>query len=280
MKFFHRSTIVLVMILGLGAFSGSGLLAQEVDLGIPGLEEETKPPPAAAAGPGAATASEQNLLDMILQGGWAMFPLAAFSLAVIGLFIYCLIDLQKRNFCPDQVIQGLKPHMETGDLETASRALQPRENCISAVMAAGFVEIGDRGFEELHAGENLAEAMTAASRKFSRGRVRLINWFSVLAQASPMVGLLGTVSGMIGAFGVLARGGGGDPSIFAGDISEALITTASGLVIALPAIFSYFLFRDRLQQLVAESDEEASALIRTLRRSVIAVHGDDEHAEH
>ena len=110
--------------------------------------------------------------------------------------------------------------------------------------------------------------MAAASRKFNRGRVRTINYFSVLAQAAPMMGLLGTVSGMIGAFAKLSSGGTGDPSKFAGNISEALITTASGLVVALPAIFCYFIFRDRLQQLVAETDEAAEELITVLRRTV------------
>ena len=84
-----------------------------------------------------------------------------------------------------------------------------------------------------------------------------------------MVGLLGTVSGMIKAFATLKQAGMGDPGQLAGNISEALVTTASGLIVALPAIFMFFYFRDKMVALVAEVDKNCGKILNTLRRSVL-----------
>jgi biopolymer transport protein ExbB len=136
-------------------------------------------------------------------------------------------------------------------------------------LLAGFGYLAEKGFGVLES-EKLDEVMGDAARAFNRNRVRLLNYFSVLAQAAPMVGLLGTVSGMIKAFANLGREGMGDPSKLAANISEALITTATGLIIALPAIFCYHLFKDRLQNLVHECDEKIIEQMTHLRRAVAA----------
>ncbi len=250
---------------------GVSLAQGDFDLSIPGEEVEVKIPTPETAAPekGTASSGEVNLLQMIKAGGWSMWVLGAFSFAVIGLLVFCLMDLQRKNFHPVAFVEALSADMETADLDSALKKAQPTQNCLAKVMESGIHFIADRGYEMLDS-ELRVEAMEAASRKFNRGRVRTINYFSVIAQAAPMMGLLGTVSGMIGAFAKLSQGGTGDPSAFAGNISEALITTASGLVVALPAIFCYFIFRDRLQQLVAETDEHAGELVAKLRRTVVS----------
>ena len=190
------------------------------------------------------------------------------------MLVFCSIDLQKRNFHPDALVSALKSDMEGANLESASGKIQGGDNCLSSTLQAGFNHISEFGYETLGT-DKLDDIMASATKRFNRGRVRTINYFSVLAQAAPMMGLLGTVSGMIGAFGKLSQGGTGDPSKFAGNISEALITTASGLVIALPAIFCYFIFRDRLQSLVSECDEKAEELMAHLRRAVATYHAEE-----
>jgi len=250
----------------------------EFDLAIPGEDpvEVNVPKPASdEPAPGGVSTGEVNLFQMIKAGGWSMWVLGSFSLAVIGLLVFCLIDLQKKNFNPDPLVAALNTDMEAADLEAAVQKTQTSGNCLGAVMTSAIHFIGDRGYEVLDS-EKLEDVMAGASRKFNRGRVRTINYFSIIAQAAPMMGLLGTVSGMIGAFAKLSQGGTGDPSKFAGNISEALITTASGLVVALPAIFCYFIFRDRLQSLVAETDESAEQLMGTLRRTVVNYNDDQQ----
>ncbi|MDF1861461.1 MAG: MotA/TolQ/ExbB proton channel family protein [Verrucomicrobiales bacterium] len=255
---------------------GQVFAQDDFDISIPGEEVEVNVPAPAPAGAaeggeapaGTAATGEVDLLDMIRAGGWSMWVLGSFSFAVIGLLIFCLIDLNKKNFHPDPLFQALAADMENLDFQGALQKTQSTPSCLSAVMSSGVHYIAERGYGVIDS-EKLEETMAAASRKFNRGRVRTINYFSIIAQAAPMMGLLGTVSGMIGAFAKLSQGGTGDPSAFAGNISEALITTASGLVVALPAIFCYFIFRDRLQGLVAETDEHAEELIGLLRRTVV-----------
>ena len=128
--------------------------------------------------------------------------------------------------------------------------------------------VGDRGYQVLD-DNGLYDSMADASQEFNRGRARTINYLSVIAQAAPMLGLLGTVSGMIKAFDKLGDEG-TNPSQLATNISEALLTTASGLVIALPALFFYFFFRDMLTGYVSRTDRHAFRLLNTLRRSIVA----------
>ncbi|MEM9281341.1 MAG: MotA/TolQ/ExbB proton channel family protein [Verrucomicrobiota bacterium] len=266
----QKLSLTILFALALG-FSGQLAAQDDFDISLPGDEVEVTTPSEPAASSGGASTGEVNLLEMIRAGGWSMWVLGTFSVGVIGLLIYCLIDLQRKNFHPESLVTGLQADMQGADLESASHKAASAQTCLGGVMHSAIHFIADRGYEVLDS-EKLEEAMSAASRKFNRGRVRTINYFSVIAQAAPMMGLLGTVSGMIGAFAKLSQGGTGDPSAFAGNISEALITTATGLVVALPAIFCYFIFRDRLQQLVAETDEAAEELIGTLRRTVMVVH--------
>ena len=240
-------------------------VAQNLD--IPGLEEATAPPEKSA--PGTTTKSEVNLWQLLKAGGPTMIVLGALSCAVIGLIVYGVIDLRKPNFAPDSLVASLKSDMEQMDLQSAQAKLQPSDNCLSAVISVGINHLSAKGYDALET-DKFDDVLSAASKRFNRGRVRTINYFSVIAQAAPMLGLLGTVSGMILAFGSLSSSGGGDPSVFADDISMALVTTAGGLVVALPAIFAYFFMRDRLQILVAVTDDAVDELMETLRNSLAA----------
>ena len=231
-------------------------------------EPKPKPTPKKDAS-GTVSKGEVDLWDMLKAGGVIMIVLGILSMIVIGLLIYCLMDLQKKNFCPNALVRSLEGDMDAANLESANAKLNPTKNCLSAVLAAGFAYLGEKGFDALET-EKFEEIIGAASKKFNRGRARAINIFSVIAQASPMLGLLGTVTGMILAFATLSSGGGGDPAAFADDISMALVTTAGGLVVALPAIFCYFFLREKLQALVAATDDAAEDLTGRLRRSVAA----------
>lgn len=236
------------------------------DFDIPGLEESSAP---AATTPGTTTKSEVNLWQLLKAGGPTMVVLGLLSFVVIGLLVFGIIDLRKPNFVPASLLSSLRSDMENMDLEAAQSKLKATDNCLSAVLQVGITHLSAKGYDSLET-EKFDDALSAASKRFNRNRVRTINYFSVIAQAAPMLGLLGTVSGMILAFGSLSSSGGGDPSVFADDISMALVTTAGGLVVALPAIFAYFFMRDRLQSLVAITDDAVEELVETLRNAFAA----------
>ncbi len=127
---------------------------------------------------------------------------------------------------------------------------------------------------------SLEKAMEEASIEETQTGLKTISYLSIIAQIAPMLGLLGTVSGMIKAFATLGSGGMGDPAKLASNISEALMTTASGLVIALPAIFLYFFFKNRLSKFVSVTELEASRLLNVLRDTLVAAYAQQEPHEH
>lgn len=255
---------VFVFIFG---FASTSSLAQLPE--IPGLEEATAPAPSSSSGEGSISKGKVNLFDMLKAGGIIMIVLGVLSMCVFGLLIFSLIDLRKQNFVPAPLVKNLETHLDQIDLEAAKSQLNPSANCLSAVLLAGFDYLGEKGYGALES-DKFEDILEAASKKFNRGRANLIGYFSVIAQASPMLGLLGTVGGMILAFATMSSGGGGDPSAFASDISMALVTTAGGLCVALPAVFCYFFLRNRLKSLVAETDETADELVTRLRRALAA----------
>lgn len=267
------SSLTICFALLLGAFS---VQAQD-EFTIDGVDD----PASAAAGSGsdADSGSESDsggdgdessnvFLNFIEKGGTFIWPLIILSMVLVGLIAYCFIDLNKRNFYPEKIISGLNDDMTRADLAHALDRAKHSPTCVGQVMYGAIEYVGDRGYQVLD-DNGLYDSMADASQEFNRGRARTINYLSVIAQAAPMLGLLGTVSGMIKAFGKLSSDS-MNPSQLAGDISEALLTTASGLVIALPALFFYFFFRDMLTGFVSRTDRHAFRLLNTLRRSIVA----------
>jgi biopolymer transport protein ExbB len=159
-----------------------------------------------------------SLFSLLSQGGWAMIPLALLSFSLFSLILLVWLQTSPAAF-------GLRPNRlyTTGILQDLLPRLQ--ENGAS-----------DRS---VRVEDALASVESAT--------LRWIQYLNVIATIAPMVGLLGTVSGMIGAFQTIASGGMGKPELLAGDIGEALITTATGLVIGIPAMIFFFILRNRLE---------------------------------
>ncbi len=250
-------------------FSAVSLFAQE-DFSVPGLDAPKKAAPTApAAGttPGTVEVEDSSLWGMVKKGGWAMWPLGLLSVAAIALSIYFLMDFKAANFAPRELVSRLEGKLAEGDLAGAGDLARNSPACLGAVMFNGTEYVRDRGWEVLN-GEVIYDVLADASLDANRGRAAALNYLSLIAQSAPMLGLLGTVSGMIGAFGTMARLGMGNPSLLSGNISEALITTAAGLVIAIPVTFGYFFFRDRLTKMISATEKEAGRLINLLRKAV------------
>lgn len=265
------------------ALMGVGELTAQDDLSVPGLTDDpvqTVPAPSetGAEGSEGRAAGDTSLFGLIAAGGWAMWVLGLFSLAVIGLGFFCGFDIRESNFKPKELADGVEEAMERADLESVSALVKDDTSTLGWMLAAFAHEVEETGYST-DDNELIRELMMEAGIKHNRKRARIINYLSVLAQAAPMMGLLGTVSGMIKAFGTLGNKGMGDPSLLAANISEALVTTAAGLVIALPAIFLYFYFRDRLEELITLCEEFGVSMLNQLRRAAYAsASGADDEA--
>jgi biopolymer transport protein ExbB len=112
----------------------------------------------------------------------------------------------------------------------------------------------------------MKEAVEDTGRHVVHELERYLNTLGSIAAVSPLLGLLGTVTGMIRTFSALTTGGAGDPAALAGGISEALITTAAGLMVAIPALIAYRYLRGRVDGLVVQMEKEAIAMVEALQR--------------
>ncbi|MEX2382046.1 MAG: MotA/TolQ/ExbB proton channel family protein [Opitutales bacterium] len=267
---FHR--LLLMLCLGIGpGFVPNTVWAQTDDFDIPGLEDSSRTTEADTAGPDESTPesaaatpqSETTLFKLIAAGGWAMWILGALSVTLIALAFYLTLEIKQKNFAPKILEDKLGAQLDAVDLDGALLATEAKDTVLAQSMNEGLNLIYDRGFGVLNT-DSLLDLIRDSAVTANRHRAKLVNYFSTIAQAAPMVGLLGTVSGMIKAFGKLGQEGMGDPTGLAANISEALVTTATGLVVALPAIFFYSFFRDKLQDMIAQTDDVSASLVRRL----------------
>lgn len=218
---------------------------------------------ALAADSAEATGDEGlNLWGMLQQGGWAMYPLALSSLVMFFLIFYGCRETARRKFIPDLALPELSRLLCARDLETASQLLRTSPTVLARCLASAFA----RARPEMEdANKTNIEASLVESLEHEENSIgQWVNYLNVVATVAPMIGLLGTVSGMIGAFQTISRGGMGRPELLAGDIGQALITTATGLVIGIPAMIAFFILRNRLDNVMLAVSQTASLLVDQL----------------
>jgi len=236
-------TLFWVFIAAIAGAIGTAAWAQDA-------EETTaeEPAPAEAAAPtDDAGGDDVELIQLIGAGGWAMWPLGFLSVCGVGLVIYNFIVIRKKPFLVPDVVETLKDHMENLRLEEAKVLCEENPSPVTNILYAGL----DRVSEDHVDPEAMEKAMEDSSTEELAAPFIMINYLSIVATLSPMVGLLGTVSGMVKAFRNISAQGMGNPELLAENISEALITTASGLIIAIPAMFFYSFFKNRYGKLVS-----------------------------
>ncbi len=221
-------------------------------------------------------ATESSALETYLtSGGPLTIFIAAFGLiSLIGLSVFNFINLSKAKFCPDDLKAGLYDHMVNCRVRSAIELAASDPSYMGRMMAYSLPNVDATRPEDLGR-QGVEDAMADFSINEGRKQMTFINLISLLAQAAPMLGLFGTVFGMIGAFAQLSSGN-ADPSALAGEISVALLTTMWGLITAIIAVFAYFFFKGRYQSLVAECNNTAEELINA---SIQTVNGEAQLAK-
>lgn len=205
-------------------------------------------PAAAVTAPVAKAGVETTLWGMWRQGGWCMWPLGALSIAALGLLVYGGIATRPARMLAPELIPALQDEIGRLHVEEAKTICAETPCLMTNTLCAGLERLSDGVLDV----ESMEKAMEEASVHEVSAGLKPISYLSVLAQIAPMIGLLGTVSGMIKAFQKIGLGGMGKPELLAGDIGEAMITTAAGLIIGIPAMFGYFYFKTRYLSNVAE----------------------------
>lgn len=206
---------------------------------------------------------EKTLLDMIFAGGWAMIPLGVLSVATFGFTVFNFIVIRKANFISEGVVNELDAAVSQLDIDRAHQICNMNPGPVTNTFNHGLDQIRHKDFVPAA----VEKAFENAAAKELSGPYVMVNYLSIIAALSPMVGLLGTVSGMVKAFNSIATEGMGKPELLADNISEALITTASGMTIAIPAMFFFFFFRNKYGKIVSEVNLVLGRLYSDLLRA-------------
>ena len=206
-----------------------------------------------------------SLWSMIEQGGWAMVPLGICSLTLIYLAIHCSRETKPVRFGSESLADRLEDLCQKGKIEDAFSAARQDPSLLGRAFAAGLPKFDPAS--AVATTEKVDETVREQFELEEHNISQWIHYINVIASVSPMIGLLGTVSGMIGAFQTMSAGGMGRPELLAGDIGEALITTATGLCIGIPAMIAYSYFNNRLNNQLVENAQRANAVCESLPRS-------------
>jgi biopolymer transport protein ExbB len=201
--------------------------------------------------------TQYRLLTLFADGGWMMYPLILCSLIALGVIIAKFWTLWAAHRGTTKVLREVEEATLAGDIQGAIQLASDTPGPAAAILLVGLRRIANK---RMAAGEiEKAVATTGAIELgfLERGLVIL----ATIANVAPLMGFLGTVAGMILAFGAIEAAGDVDPSLVAGGIKVALLTTAAGLVIAVPVNIAYNFFVTRIDQLIVDMEQGAQKAI-------------------
>ena len=222
--------------------------------------------PGAAAEP--AERPPQGFFEILFSGGpigiAIMLVLIGLSLTVAYLVFEQILSLRKKELIPPELSDELRQLVAAGHLDRAAALCRERPSMLAFAISHGLSE-ADGGWSEVEKATEDALAEQAA-RLFRR-----VEYLSVLGNIAPMVGLLGTVTGMLLSFKQVAdTEGQAGASQLAEGIYQALVTTVVGLIIAIPALGAFAIFRNRVDQFVAEAAYAALHALSPLKKGIVA----------
>lgn len=203
------------------------------------------------------------MLGLIQDGGWAMYPLIVLLVLGIAIAIERFYNLTRAAIDAEAFFNDLEGALKNGGPDQAAELCASTKGPVASVIHAGLLRM-HRGID--HVEKAIDNAGAVEMSFLERGMV----WLSTVANLAPMIGFLGTVSGMINAFQAIKVAGDVEPSMVAGGISEALITTAAGLVVGIIIQFCHNFFASRIDRIIADMTEQAAAFIDVLAEREVA----------
>ncbi|MEM1229324.1 MAG: MotA/TolQ/ExbB proton channel family protein [Pseudomonadota bacterium] len=202
------------------------------------------------------------MLDIIQSGGWLMVPILLCSIVAAAISVERLWSLQRGRITPKNLLAEVWNNHKDSEPDPQSIRDLRGSSPLGQVFAAGLSN-ARRGRDIMK------EAMEESAGQVSHDLERYLTALGIIASIAPLLGLLGTVVGMIQVFSVMLLEGAGNANVLAGGISKALITTAAGLSVAIPALIFHRFFLRRVDELMVSMEQEASKLVDIM-------HGDQE----
>jgi len=198
------------------------------------------------------------LLEIIEAGGWVMLPIIACSIVATAIVLERSWALRRRRIMPDNLVSTIWQLHRTNKL-TEQRIQEIRDGSpLGRMLAAGVVN-------RFHSREIMKDVIGDVGRQVVAGLERYLNTLGTIASVSPFLGLLGTVLGIIDVFGVISGAGIGNSVLLAGGIAKALITTAAGLMVAIPALMFHRFFNSKVGKLAIGMEEQALRLVEVMK---------------
>ncbi|MCG8486532.1 MAG: MotA/TolQ/ExbB proton channel family protein [Candidatus Thiodiazotropha sp.] len=197
------------------------------------------------------------MFELVKSGGWLMLPIIACSIAALGIVIERFWSLQRKRVMPEYLMRQILQLHQEEKLNLADLDKLKSSSPLGRILAAGLVNRN-------HSKDIMKEAIEEVGRQVVHELERYLNTLGTIASISPLLGLLGTVIGMIKVFSVIVTAGVGDPGVLAGGISEALITTAAGLSVAIPSLMFHRYFSGLIDQLVIGMEEQALKMVEVI----------------
>jgi biopolymer transport protein ExbB len=203
------------------------------------------------------------VLEIIYAGGWVMVPLILCSILSVTITAERFWALRRSSVTPAHLAGQVEEWAARHELDKRHIDQLRDGSALGRILAAA---LANRHYPR----ERIKEAVEDTGRHVVHDLERFLNTLGTIAGLSPLLGLLGTVIGMIKVFAELVSYGGGNPQALAGGISYALVTTASGLTVAIPSYFFYRYFKGRVDSYVVEMEQEAINLIDAIERGNVA----------
>ncbi len=199
------------------------------------------------------------MVDIVKAGGWLMAPIILCAIIAMGIILERHWTLQPKRVIPEDLTSKVWGWVKKNALDQQQIQTLHQGSPLGQILAAGLINRDrDRAV--------MKDSIEDTGRHVVHELERYLDTLGTVAAISPLLGLLGTVIGMVKVFTAITTQGVGNPAVLAGGISEALITTAAGLTVAIPAMIGYRYYRNRVDTLVVDMEKEAIKLVEALHR--------------
>ena len=199
------------------------------------------------------------MIEFLMRGGLLMIPIVFCSVLALGIVIERFFNLRASRIIRTDVMEEVESMLREKRISDASMTLRRTSSALSRILLVAILN------HEKDRAE-IKELIEDAGRQEIPVLERYLNLLGTLAGITPLLGLLGTVTGMIRVFEVISAAGVGHPNALAGGISEALITTAAGLTVAIPALVFHSYFVNKADGMVLEMEKHSLRLLEILKR--------------
>jgi biopolymer transport protein ExbB len=198
------------------------------------------------------------MLEIIQSGGWMMVPIIICSILALGITVERFWTLRSAQIAPRDLLARVWGWMKNHQLDSARIKELRASSPLGRVLAAGLMN-------SRHGRQIMKESIEEVASHEIHEMERYLNALGTVAAVAPLMGLLGTVFGMIQVFSEIMAQGTGQANVLAGGISEALITTAAGLIVGIPALIAHRSLQRRVDELVVFMEQEAIKLVDVLQ---------------